>query len=124
MMTHYASKDRKRDDSIDDKYKFWSRETLVDHWMNSCEAFYFFCPTCNKQYKVGKHNCNQQLREEKKSLSETIQILKDEDKRLIAEFQRLDRGGLEIIKREHSNEFNDSLMEFYLNYFIWMDEAD
>ena len=55
------SSDDEKDEALDDKEakdmmkvtdkKFMSRAELEDHWRYDCEAFFFFCPTCGKQFK-------------------------------------------------------------------------
>ena len=101
-----------------------SRAALEDHWRFDCEAFYFFCPTCGKQFKQGKHNCKQIMRDEKKTLQDMMQFLKDEMIRLEKEAMSLDKGGLEQIKRAHTADFNELLEDFFINIYQWLKPED
>ena len=44
--------------------------------------------------------------------------------RLTREAEKLDKGGLEQIKRAHSVDFNELLDEFFINIYQWLNKAE
>ena len=57
---------------------------LDRHWEINCEAFFFYCPTCNLPFKLSDegHDCIYALNLEKDSLEVTLEILKENIKEL------------------------------------------
>ena len=72
--------------------EYMTEEAVKEHWEKNCEAFFFYCPKCNTQFRNKEHNCIKDLKEERHDLEEAVRFTREEVKNL-----RENEGAVKVI---------------------------